>query len=271
VLDPSRIHLPVTQATVDCGVYLDGGRLPGRYTHAAAHAKVSELASETGAAFVWIGLHEPDEHQMRSVAEVFGLHPLLVRGAIQTPYRPRLERYDDTLVLVLKTAYYANHDGLRDVRHFVKTGEVMITVGPGLVITVRHGQHRGLAEVREQIHQSPTIPKPGPYAVMSAIAEHVVDGYQRVSDLLETDIDAIQSVSPSTSAMGSVDTDHGDLVSAEVRRYMRAVLERHLQAAERIVSYDVMVSTLIDAALGKIAASSCSATSVAGDGSSRPA
>jgi len=53
--------------------------------------------------------------------------------------------------------------------------------------------------------------------------------------------------------MGSVDTDHGDLVSVEVRRYMRAVLERHLQTAERIVSYDVMVSTLIDAALGKIA------------------
>jgi magnesium transporter len=61
------------------------------------------------------------------------------------------------------------------------------------------------------------------------------------------------AVSPSTAAMGSVDTDHGDLVSVEVRRYMRAVLERHLQTAERIVSYDVMVSTLIDAALGKIA------------------
>ena len=185
MLDPSRIHIPVTQATVDCGVYLDGGRLPGRYTHAAAHAKVSELASENGAAFVWIGLHEPDEHQMRSVADVFGLHPLLVRGAIQTYYRPRLERYDDTLVLVLKTVDYADHDGLRDVRHFVKAGEVMIAVGPGFVITVRHGKHRGLAEVREQMHQSPTILKLGPYAVMYAIAGHVVDGYQRVSGLLK--------------------------------------------------------------------------------------
>ena len=87
------------------------------------------------------------------------------------------------------------------------------------------------------MHQSPTILKLGPYAVMYAIAEHVVDSYQRVSGLLETDIDAIQShvfspteptdveplyllkreiaevchaVSPSTAAMGSVDTDHGD-------------------------------------------------------------
>src|ERR1700742_1705335 len=54
VLEPSRIHIPVTQATVDCGVYLDGGRLPGRYTHAAAQAKVSELARDNGEAFVWI-------------------------------------------------------------------------------------------------------------------------------------------------------------------------------------------------------------------------
>jgi magnesium transporter len=37
------------------------------------------------------------------------------------------------------------------------------------------------------MHQSPTILKLGPYAVMYAIAEHVVDGYQRVSGLLETD------------------------------------------------------------------------------------
>jgi magnesium transporter len=193
VLDPSRIHIPVTQATVDCGVYLDGGRLPGRYAHAAAHAKVSELASENGAVSVWIGLYEPDEHQMQSVADVFGLHPLLVRGAVQTHYRPKLERYDDTLVLVLKTVDYADHDGLRDVRHFVKTGEVMIAVGPGFVLTVRHGKHRGLAEVREQMHQSPAILKLGPYAVMYAIAEHVVDGYRQVSELLETDIDALQS------------------------------------------------------------------------------
>ena len=27
----------------------------------------------------------------------------------------------------------------------------MIAVGPGFVITVRHGKHRGLAEVREQM------------------------------------------------------------------------------------------------------------------------
>ncbi|MDT5325110.1 MAG: magnesium transporter [Mycobacterium sp.] len=59
----SRTH------AVNWGVYVDGQRLPGKYTPAAALARVREL----GEGFVWGGLHEPDEHQMQEVAEVFGL------------------------------------------------------------------------------------------------------------------------------------------------------------------------------------------------------
>jgi magnesium transporter len=60
---------------------------------------------------------------MRSVADVFGLHPLAMRGALETHHRPKLERYDDTLVLVLKTVDYVEHGRLENVRHFVKTCE----------------------------------------------------------------------------------------------------------------------------------------------------
>ena len=76
VPDASGIHVPVSQSVVDCGVYSDGIRLPGKYTHAAALNKVHELESEGKEAFVWIGLHEPDEHQMQAVADVFCLHEL---------------------------------------------------------------------------------------------------------------------------------------------------------------------------------------------------
>ena len=62
--DAKTIHVPVARAMVDCGVYVDGKRLPGKYTHAAALNKVHELEGEGNDAFVWIGLHEPDEHQM---------------------------------------------------------------------------------------------------------------------------------------------------------------------------------------------------------------
>src|SRR6202171_3511187 len=190
--DAKRIHVPVARAMVDCGVYVEGQRLPGKYTHAAALNKVHELESEGKDAFVWIGLHEPAEHQMQAVADVFCLHELAVEDAVHAHQRPKLERYDKTLFLVLKTVNYVEHVSVALAREIVETGEVMIFVGADFVVTVRHGEHGGLAGVRKRMDASPAIMKLGPYAIMHAIADHVVDGYLDVTDLIETDIDAME-------------------------------------------------------------------------------
>ena len=81
---------------------------------------------------MWIGLHEPDEHQMQAVADVFGLHELAVEDAVHAHQRPKLERYDDTLFLVLKTITYVEHESVAKAREIVETGEIMIFVGLGL-------------------------------------------------------------------------------------------------------------------------------------------
>ena len=265
---------------VDCGVYVDGKRLPGKYTHAAALAKVHELEGDGKQAFVWIGLHEPDHHQMQAVADVFGLHELAVEDAVHAHQRPKLERYDTTLFLVLKTVNYVEHASMAQAREIVETGEIMIFVGADFVVTVRHGEHSGLAEVRKQLEASPAIMKLGPYAVMHAIADHVVDSYLDVTDLVETDIDATEedifspltntnieciyllkrevvelrrAVNPLTLALQRMGTDHNDLISIEVRRYMRDVLDHNIAASDRITSYDELLSSLVQAAVGKVA------------------
>ena len=99
---------PPDEALVDCGVYVDGERLPGKFTYADACSKVHEIeltaqerqegqegeegeeAQERQHAFVWVGLHEPDESQMQDVADVFGLHPLAVEDAVHAHQRPKL-------------------------------------------------------------------------------------------------------------------------------------------------------------------------------------
>ena len=279
-LDPKSIHVPVARAMVDCGVYVDGKRLPGKYTHAAALNKVHELEAEGTDAFVWIGLHEPDDHQMQAVADVFSLHELAVEDAVHAHQRPKLERYDKTLFLVLKTVNYVEHESVALAREIVETGEIMIFVGADFVVTVRHGEHSGLAAVRRRLDASPATLKLGPYAVMHAIADHVVDGYLDVTDLIETDIDAMEedvfsplrqtnieciyllkrevvelrrAVSPLTLALQRLGSDHNDLISIEVRRYIRDVLDHNIQASDRITSYDEMLSSLVQAALGKVA------------------
>src|ERR1700676_4272832 len=273
------IHVPVARAMVDCGIYCEGRRLPGKYTHAAALNKVHDLEREGKEAFVWIGLHEPDEHQMQTVAEVFGLHELAVEDAVHAHQRPKLERYDQTLFLVLKTVNYVEHESVAKAREIVESGEIMIFVGSDFVVTVRHREHGGLAGLRKQMDASPTNLKLGPYAVMHAIADHVVDRYLEVTDLIETDIDAMQedifsprtttnieciyllkrdvvelrrAVAPFTLALARLRTDHHDLISIEVRRYMRDVLDHNVQAADRITGYDEMLNSMLEAADGKV-------------------
>ena len=187
--DAARIHIPVARAMVDCGVYCDGSRLPGKYTHAAALSKVRELEEEGKEAFVWIGLHEPDEHQMQAVGDVFCLHELAVEDAVHAHQRPKLERYDDTLFMVLKTVRYCGADEAQEV---VETGEVMVFVGRDFVISVRHGDHSGLHDVRRRLEADPEQLALGPAAVLHAIADHVVDGYLAATEAIEDDIDDLE-------------------------------------------------------------------------------
>ncbi len=279
VHDVKRIHVPVARAMVDCAVYVDGSRVPGKFTHAAAVARARDLNAGGQNAFVWIGLHEPDEHQMQSVAEVFGLHPLAVEDAVHAHQRPKLERYDNTLFLVLKTVNYVEHESVALAREIVETGEIMVFVGCDFVVTVRHGDHTGLAGVRKKMEDEHKQLALGPYAVMHAIADHVVDSYLDVTRLMECDIDAIEeetfsplaktdiaqiyllkrevvelrrAVAPLSVELGRIHADHKDLLSKEVLRYMRDVVDHQTEAADRIASYDEMLTSLVQAALAKV-------------------
>lgn len=244
---------PPAQALVDCGVYVCGQRLPGKYTYAAALREVREIELTGQEAFVWIGLHEPDENQMQDVADVFGLHPLAVEDAVHAHQRPKLERYDETLFLVLKTVNYVPHESVVLAREIVETGEIMIFVGKDFVVTVRHGEHGGLSEVRKRMDADPEHLRLGPYAVMHAIADYVVDHYLEVTNLMETDIDSIEEVAfapgrkldiepiyllkrevvelrrcvnPLSTAFQRMQTESKDLISKEVRPRRRRPPDR---------------------------------------------
>jgi magnesium transporter len=79
--------------------------------------------------FVWLGLYEPTEDELTAIAEQYGLHPLAVEDAVYAHQRPKLERYDDALFMVLKTARYVEHEQLTATSEVVDTGEVMVFLG----------------------------------------------------------------------------------------------------------------------------------------------
>jgi magnesium transporter len=267
---------PVEQAVVDCAIYLDGDRLPGSHTFSGALQQVRRLNEDGRRAFVWLGLREPSEQQMAAVAQTFDLHPIPVEDAVHAQQRPKVERYDDTLFVVLKTVHYVPHESVQTARRIAETGEIMVFVGADFVVAVRHGDHSGLSGLREDLEREHLQLRLGPYGVLQAITRYVVEHYLDVIAPLERDIDVVEeqtfSPSPSTGieqiyllkrdvvalrraigplgiALDKMTTEHADLIPSEIQRYVRDLSGHQTQAAEQIVGYDEALSDLVDAAL----------------------
>jgi magnesium transporter len=170
-------------AMVAAAIYDDGCRTAS-FTRLADTFRA--LRSRPGA-MAWIGLDRPSEAEMLSLAHEFDLHPLAVEDAIQAHQRPKIERYGDTLFVVLHAARYL------DDAERVEFGELHVFVGPDFVATVRHGASPNLAGVRARLENDPEMLARGTESVLYAILDSVVDAYAPVVAGLENDIDEIES------------------------------------------------------------------------------
>jgi magnesium transporter len=167
---------------VDCSVYDGGIRREG-------HLQIEEAleaADSSPDTFVWIGLHEPTEGEFGAVIKEFDLHPLAVEDAVHAHQRPKLDTYGPTLFIVLKVARYVDSDEM------VSMSEIMLFLGEGFLITVRHGESSILADARRTLEADPVRLRGGPLAVLHAIVDRVVDDYALVVRGLNNDIEEIE-------------------------------------------------------------------------------
>jgi magnesium transporter len=174
---------PARSGLVDSAVYCGGTR----QTDAHSLAETFEVLRERADGMAWIGLYRPDANELKSLAAEFDLHELAVEDAITAHQRPKLERYGQTLFVVLRAARY-----LDDVEE-VEFGELHVFVGKNFVVTVRHAESPDLAVVRRRLENEPGLLALGTEAVLYAIMDAVVDGYGPVVAGLENDIDEIET------------------------------------------------------------------------------
>ncbi|MFF3613142.1 magnesium and cobalt transport protein CorA [Streptomyces sp. NPDC002580] len=170
-------------SVVQAALYRDGVRVS---TPASLADTFRELR-ERPTGMAWIGLARPTEAELLSLAAEFDLHPLAVEDAMEAHQRPKLERYGETLFVVLSAARYL------DAVEEVDFGELHVFVGPDFVITVRHGAAPDLSAVRRRMEDSPELLALGPEAVLYAILDSVVDGYVPVVSGVQNDIDEIET------------------------------------------------------------------------------
>ena len=256
---------------VDSAVYRQGKRIVDDLPPSEL-GRVRKLATEPGD-FVWVGLHEPSEDELATVAEEFGLHPLAVEDAFTAHQRPKLERYEHTLVLTVKSLWYV------DESDAVETGEINMFVGDDFVITVRHGTGSELHSARRDLEAKTTVLTHGPSAVVYAVCDRVVDGYLTVMDALEEDVDEVETSvfsAQRTSDSARIYTLKREIAEARravlplrepMRRFatgavpgideksapfFRDVLDHLNRVAETVDGLDQLLSTAFDAHLAQI-------------------
>jgi magnesium transporter len=172
-------------SVVDNAIYIDGKRAAAPSSLDRTFTELRECP-DGGRSFCWIGLLRPTPAEIQAVAEEFSLHGLAVEDTISAHQRPKVERYGDVLFVVLRPARYV------DPVEVVEIGEVHLFLGPDFVITVRHAEKPDLAQVRQRLEHEPDLLDNGPYAVLYAVLDKIVDDYAPVLDGLQDDIDEIE-------------------------------------------------------------------------------
>ncbi|HLM06032.1 MAG TPA: magnesium/cobalt transporter CorA [Blastococcus sp.] len=263
---------PDVDAVVDCAVYVDGRR-----QGPVAPEDALRVATEAGG-FVWLGLFAPTEAELGAIAQQYDLHPLAVEDAVYAHQRPKLDRYDDALFMVLKTTTYVEHEELTPNSEVVGTGEVMVFLGGHYVITVRHGEHGELNELRHRLEDQPDLLCQGPAAVLYAIADLVVDTFVEVAGAVEEDVDELEAsvfssertddiprlyqlkrellqlrraVSPLEVPLQKLADRQMDVVPEAMRSYFGDVLDHAIRVRDQVSSLDELLTSILQASLAR--------------------
>ncbi|MBM7807365.1 magnesium transporter [Geodermatophilus bullaregiensis] len=269
---PARTRPDGAGAVVDCAVYVQGRREPPVEPGQALAAAV-----ERGG-FVWLGLFEPTEAELGAIAERYGLHPLAVEDAVYAHQRPKLERYDDDLFMVLKTARYVEHEQLTANSEVVDTGEVMVFLGQHHVITVRHGDHNDLTDLRHRLEEQHDLLCHGPAAVLYAVADLVVDTFVDVAEQVQDDVDELEAsvfspdrtddigrlyqlkrelmslrraVGPLEVPLQKLSERQVDAVPEAMRSYFRDVLDHAIRVRDQVSGLDELLTSILQASLAR--------------------
>lgn len=256
---------------VDNALYRNGLRVPLSCDTSDLAAVRAECTGDNS--FVWIGLHEPSAAELDEVAKAFDLHPLAIEDALGAHQRPKLERYEESLFLVLKTLWYVDEEDA------VETGEINVFMGSDFVVSVRHGEGSELHSSRLYLEAKANVLNHGPSAVVYAICDRVVDGYSRVAAELEIDVDEVEeSVFSPTRTDDSLRIYTLKREIAEVRRavlplrepmrlasngavrgmdpetgpFFRDVADHLARVAEIVDTLDGLLSTAFEAYLARI-------------------
>ena len=196
---------------INCAAYAAGARVADLDV-----AHIGEALTQSDR-FVWLGLYEPEEALLRQVQKQFHLHDLAIEDAYNAHQRPKLELYEESLFIVLRTAQRSG-DPPR-----LEFGETHVFLGPNYIVTVRHGSLRSHHGLRARCECTPKLLAKGPGYVLYALMDFVIDQYLPMVQEFEEEVQVVEEM--------ILNEQPGSKATAHIYR-----LKRDLLAVRRVVS-----------------------------------
>jgi magnesium transporter len=253
---------------VDVALYQDGRRVDGP----SDISDLVEVAKRDGG-FVWLGLAEPTESEFNMVIGELNFHPLAIEDAINAKQRPKIEDYDGLTFFVIKTVFFDK------AKQAITTGELMCFISDHFIVIVRHGEGHPLTTVRHDLEQKPELLKLGPFAVLHAVADRIIDGYINIATALEEEVVGVENkvfsgkrktfsqeiyflkreiiefkhaIEPLIIPLNKLTSESIPLLPTDIRPFFRDTLDHLTQACDHATGLDSLITSVLQADLAHI-------------------
>jgi magnesium transporter len=217
----------------------------------------------------WInvtGVHNTEI--IEELGKIFSIHPLTQEDITNTTQRPKVEEYENYLFTVFKMVYMNRIDGE------IITEQVSLIVGKNFVISFQEKEGDILEPLRNRIEIGKgKIRELGSDYLAYTIADLIADYYFVILEHLSEEIEKIEekllrhttpttlnsiyrlkreliilrkSVWPMREVISNLERGEYDLITKEVKLYLRDVYDHTIQAVETIETFRDMVSGMLD-------------------------
>lgn len=218
------------------------------------------------------GIHESET--IEKIGQIFNLHPLLLEDVMNTDQRPKMEVYDDSLFVVLKTLFYNENE------KSAVTEQISVVLGTDYVVSFQERQTDIFNPLLEHLENGKgRMRKMGADYLLYSLIDVVIDNYFLLLEKLGERLDNLEAhlvASPKTEILRSIQKMkkemiflrksvwplrevingmmRGDspLILSSTHIYLRDTYDHAVQAIDTIETYRDMLSGMLDIYLSSV-------------------
>ncbi|MGB3767299.1 MAG: magnesium/cobalt transporter CorA [Phormidesmis sp.] len=231
----------------------------------------------------WIDLQGlGNEDVLNRLGTVFHLHPLVLEDVVNVPQRPKVEYYDDQLLIITRMVMLTSkHNEDTEAAPKFESEQLSFVLGKNYLLTVQEELNQDcLDPVRHRIRQNQGLIRGAgadylAYALLDAVIDAyfpVLEEYGEYIESLEDEVifnpsrQTVQkiyrirrelmglrrSIWPQRNALSRLVRDGSELIRPEVRVYLQDCYDHVVQVLDILETYRELTANLMDVYLSSV-------------------